>query len=110
LIVRRHYNLPPGDPRILALTEEELTLEVELLHVLGVPEDEPPRELRTCDQCEGQTYRSYCPYCPDSAPLTLLERLVAQEEAGEEVDWNAYDAEVWGQVDRLDQRRADADN
>lgn len=99
--MRRYYQIPPNDPRLLALTEEELGLEVEMLYVVfHDPKDAEP-DLRTCDQCEGETYRLYCPYCPDAAPLTLLERLVAREEAGETVDWKAeYDDVVWGQIDR----------
>jgi len=84
----------------MALTEEDLALEVELLYVVKRSEQDPDPELRECDQCHGWTYRNYCPYCPDAAPLTLLERLVAREEAGEEVDWvKEYDEVVWAQVD-----------
>jgi len=84
----------------MSLTEEELALEVELLAVLQHGEKDPEPELRECDRCHGQTYRAYCPYCPDAQPLTLLERLVAREEAGEEVDWvKEYDEVVWAQVD-----------
>lgn len=93
--------MPPNDPRLLKLTEEELAVEVELLHVLrGYEDTQPEAVLRTCDQCDGETYRHYCPYCPDAAPLTLLERLVAKEERGEHVDWTEeYDKVIWSQVD-----------
>jgi len=86
----------------MALTEEELVVEVELLHVLRSYEDgQPEAALRDCDQCGGQTYRSYCPHCPEAQPLTLLERLVAKEERGEHVDWqHEYDAVIWGQIDK----------
>jgi hypothetical protein len=99
-VIRRHYHLPPNDPRVLALTEEELSLEVELLYALHTGDDLPDPELRECDRCHGQTYRTYCPWCPDAQPLTLLERLVAREQAGEAVDWKAeYDDVIWAQVD-----------
>jgi len=84
----------------MRLTEEELAVEVELLHAL--PQDaQQEAVLRTCDVCHGETYRNYCPWCPEAAPLTLLERLVAKEERGEPVDWKTeYDDVIWGQVDQ----------
>lgn len=87
----------------MALTEEELAVEVELLHALP---QEGEAVLRECDVCHGQTYRTYCPWCPEAQPLTLLERLTAKEERGEYVDWKReYDDVIWGQVDKKKQER-----
>ena len=102
LVLRRHYRLPPNDPRLLSLTEEDLAIEVELLYALRPDE---PAQLGTCEVCHGQTYRTYCPWCPDMQPLSRLERLARAEEQGETVDWTAYDREVWGQVDADRARR-----
>jgi hypothetical protein len=100
LFLRRYYHLPPNDPRLGALTEEEVTLEVELLHATPRSEDDPVPELQRCDTCGGWTYRAYCPWCPDAEPISLFDRLVAREERGEVVDWDEYERQVWGRFDR----------
>lgn len=91
LAFRLRYNMPPNDPRLLALTEEEVALDLEL--GLAVREDALARQ---CDQCGAWTYRTECPICPGQPPLTEGERLAARERAGERVDWDEYNRKVWG--------------
>jgi hypothetical protein len=90
-LFRLRYNLPPNDPRLLALTEEEIALDLEL--ALAVRED---ASLQQCIDCGSWTYRTHCPVCPGAPALNELERLVEREQRGEEIDWQAAHDSIWG--------------
>jgi hypothetical protein len=94
LAFRRRYGLSPRDPRVLELSQLEIELDNELAIVLAQePGDEV--EPRTCDVCGSITFQLRCPVCPGRPSLSLLERLVEREEAGEVVDWaREWDAVV----------------
>lgn len=96
LLFRKKYNLPPNDPRLLALTLEEI--EVDLEADMAMREGAKPQQ---CGTCKLWTYFSHCPHCPTHPSLSLLESLVEREERGDTVDWTKeYDEVVWGAHDR----------
>lgn len=84
---RRHYNLPPTDPRFLAMTDWDIAIEYEAhLAASGEP-------LKTCPRCGEQTHRAHCSSCklPDGQPLQLtgdsaMDDAISRIEAGEDVD------------------------
>lgn len=88
------YSLPPGDPRVDALTEEEIAEDLELGYAV-----QENAELEQCDQCRGWTYRPYCPRCPGSPPLNAAARLREAEERGQYVDWDAFFKKAWANID-----------
>jgi len=78
------YGLPRNDPRVLALTDEEITLELELR--AACQED---AEATQCAICEGWTYRKRCPWCPGAPAVDPMAAIAERLEAGEQFDWEA---------------------
>ena len=84
---RKHYNLPPHDPRFLSMTSWEIAIEYE---AYLASEGEP---LKKCPRCGFETHRQHCVRCTldNGEPLQLtgdaaLDDAVARIEAGEDVD------------------------
>ena len=81
---RRKYNLPPTDPRFLAMTDEEIMLEYEMEMI------EQGEKLKTCPKCEIDTHRPQCPEC--GMTITgdqLADEIMERMEAGEDLDLTA---------------------
>lgn len=82
--------MPPNDPRLLALTGIEISLEQDASLWL----DEKP--LRRCDNCNVYTYRDLCPICFDeelkAGPTgdPVIDDILTRKEKGEKVSLGDY--------------------